>query len=404
MFEQALTTGRDGRHYWWIAPTYSQAKIAYSRMKRGLPPGFWRANDSELILRAPNGAVLDFKTAEKPDHLYGEDVWAVVMDEATRMREAAYTAVRSTITATRGPIRIIGNVKGSRNWAYRMAREAEAGEPDMHYAHITAADAVEAGVITAEEVEDARQHMAADAFRELYLAEPRDTLALIYGSFAPENVTDAAVYIPGGGPIWISYDWGFTDPTHINLFQLRDGALYGFDELVGTGTGERDWVRSVVRVITELPDYDGLSYGDWGQVWAGRASWPDPWPTPWPELAAGDPSAVQMRAEFKEHAILARTPKRVSHKVPSGQDALRALILAGGGRRFFLHPDRCPKTIDSMRNYRAQELEDGTFSDRPDPEAANHAYSHGCDGPRYLAWAERKRFGLSMMSEEQEAA
>ena len=43
-----------------------------------------------------------------------------------------------TLLATQGPIRVIGNVKGQRNWFYWLARWAEAGEPDMHHARLTA--------------------------------------------------------------------------------------------------------------------------------------------------------------------------------------------------------------------------------------------------------------------------
>jgi hypothetical protein len=31
------------------------------------------------------------------------------------MKEDAWTAIQSTLTATRGPVRIIGNVKGKKN-------------------------------------------------------------------------------------------------------------------------------------------------------------------------------------------------------------------------------------------------------------------------------------------------
>jgi hypothetical protein len=91
------------------------------------------------------------------------------------MREDAWIAARSTVTATRGPIRAIANVKGRRNWFYRLARKAELGERDnMIYAKITAKDAVEAGVLEAEEIEDARAVMSEAAWRELYYCEPSE--------------------------------------------------------------------------------------------------------------------------------------------------------------------------------------------------------------------------------------
>jgi phage FluMu gp28-like protein len=167
--------GKAGRNYWWGAPIYPQAKIAFRRLKRGLTHrDVAHASESELTLTLANGAVIWFKGADNPDSLYGEDVYAAVLDEATRMREEAWHAVRSTLTATRGPIRIIGNVKGRKNWAYRLARRAEAGVPDWHYSKITAHDAVEAGVLDAEEIADAQATLPENVFKELYLAERSD--------------------------------------------------------------------------------------------------------------------------------------------------------------------------------------------------------------------------------------
>ena len=45
LFEQAIQ-GREGDNYWWVAPVYAQAKIAFRRMKRGLPPGMFVANNT----------------------------------------------------------------------------------------------------------------------------------------------------------------------------------------------------------------------------------------------------------------------------------------------------------------------------------------------------------------------
>lgn len=171
--EQAMQ-GKAGRNYWWVAPIFPQAKIAFRRLKRALPQEVYTANESELTVTLGNGAVIWFKSGENPDSLYGEDVWAAVVDEATRVKEEAWHALRSTLTATNGPVRIIGNVKGRKNWAYAMARRAESGEAGMHYAKITAHDAIQAGVLKPEEIEDAKRHLPESVFRELYLAEPSD--------------------------------------------------------------------------------------------------------------------------------------------------------------------------------------------------------------------------------------
>lgn len=174
LFEQAAINGKPGRNYWWVAPTLPVAKIAYRRMKRAIPRHLYKANDTETTITLINGAVLWFKGADRPDLLYGEDVHAAVIDEATRCKPEAFEAVRSTLTATKGPVRIIGNVRGRGNWAYRLARKAEGGAKNMAYFKLTALDAISAGIFDHDELEDAKGVISEDTFRELYFAEAAD--------------------------------------------------------------------------------------------------------------------------------------------------------------------------------------------------------------------------------------
>lgn len=171
--EQALQ-GQSGYNYWWVAPVSDQARIAFRRTMRALPSELYTANLTDKTITLFNGAVLWFKSGDKPNSLYGEDVYAAVIDEASRMKEDAYIAIRSTLTYTRGKVRIIGNVRGRKNWFFKLARRAEHGDDEMAYHKIVAADAVAAGVLDGKEIEDARTQMPEQSWRELYLAEPSD--------------------------------------------------------------------------------------------------------------------------------------------------------------------------------------------------------------------------------------
>jgi hypothetical protein len=176
LVEQAVMTGKENRNYWWVAPVYAQAEIAYRRTKRALRLAKFlaKSNDGDLKLLVINGATLWFKSGEKPDNLYGEDVYAAVIDEASRLRPESFHAIRSTLTFTGGPVRCIGNVKGRKNWFYELCRKAEHGEPGYSYHKMTAYDAVAGGVFPLSEIEDARRALPEHVFRELYLAEPSD--------------------------------------------------------------------------------------------------------------------------------------------------------------------------------------------------------------------------------------
>lgn len=163
----------------WVAPGYAQAKVMFDRMSRFLAQGdparsCWLSNASDLFIKLPNGAKVWFKGGDNADAIYGSDYSWAVIDEASRCREDTYHAVESTLTATGGNLRVIGNVKGRGNWAWKLGALARSGEPGMEYHKLTALDAVEAGVIRADIVEGARRRLPEHVFRMLYLAEPAD--------------------------------------------------------------------------------------------------------------------------------------------------------------------------------------------------------------------------------------
>ncbi len=254
--EQAMR-GKAGQNYWWIAPIFAQTKIAFRRLKRALPHDVYRANESELTLTMPNGAVMWFKGAENPDSLYGEDVFAAVVDEASRVREESWHALRSTLTATRGPVRIIGNVKGRKNWFYQMARRAESGDANMHYARITWRDAVAAGIFPSEEIDDARAQLPENVFRELYDAEASDDEGNPFGIAAIRACV--APLSPEAPVIW-AWDLGRAVDWTVGVAIDGAGCMCRFERF------QKPWPETI-NIITEITAgvptiVDGTGLGD----------------------------------------------------------------------------------------------------------------------------------------------
>jgi len=235
--------GLRGQAYWWVSPVYPQAKIAYRRLKRGLDDTLYTANESELTITLVNGAIISFRSAEKPDNLYGEDVYAAVLDEATRMREEAWHAVRSTLTATRGPVRIIGNVKGRRNWAYALARRAEGGEPGWTYAKLTASDAIDAGIVDSEEVAQAQRQLPENVFRELYFAETSDDGG---NPFGQEAIRACIGDVSGEPPVVYRVDLAKSVDWTVVIGLDATGAVCRFDRY------QWPWEETVKRLAQEI--------------------------------------------------------------------------------------------------------------------------------------------------------
>jgi hypothetical protein len=252
-----------GHSYWWVAPVYQQSRIAFDRMKAWLRQAdphkrVWKSHDTEMWVELASGSRIWFKSGDDPDNLYGEDVYGAVLDEATRMREESWHAVRSTLTATRAPVRIIGNVRGRRNWVHRLAQRAQQ-EPagDIGYHRLTAWDAVEGGVIRREEVEAAQRDLPASVFRELYLAEPSDDGGNPFGIEAiakcvrPDTEGAVAVW---GVDLAKSQDWTVACGLDIN------GSVVALDRWQGQWA---DTKRRLTGMIGETPALiDSTGVGD----------------------------------------------------------------------------------------------------------------------------------------------
>jgi len=164
-----------GFNHWWVAPVYSQAKIAFNRLRAKLgKTGVYKINESSMTITCPNGAIMHFKSADNPDNLFGEDVYSVVFDEAPRAKVEAFYALRSTITATGGLMKLIGNFGGVANWMHQLKEKAKT-DPQYAYFKITAWDAVREGILPEEEILQAQRDLPKRVFNQLYLAEEMET-------------------------------------------------------------------------------------------------------------------------------------------------------------------------------------------------------------------------------------
>ncbi len=235
---QVMSGPPDAEH-WWVAPVYEQAMMAY-RLAWSLlrhQQGFKQALAEKAIL-CPGGRRWSFRSADKPDNLFGSAVTSAVLDEASRMKDDAVDAIFSTTTRTRGPMRLIGNVRGRANRHYQWSRKGEAGEEGFAYHRITADDAVEAGVFDLEDVEMARRSMPDAIFRELYYCEPSDDGGNPFGIEAIRACAELNGGKATGKPVAV---WG------LDIARKRDWAvLIGLDH---------------ARQVAAFHRWHGLSFG-----------------------------------------------------------------------------------------------------------------------------------------------
>lgn len=233
-----IMSGAPDAEHWWVAPVYEQANMAFRlawSLLRNQPD--FKQMLAERAIVGPDNRRWSFRSADKPDNLYGSAVSSVVLDEASRIKNEAVDAVYSTTTRTRGPMRLIGNVRGRANRHYQWSRRGESGEADFGYHRITADDAVAAGIFDASDLDLARRSLPHAVFRELYYCEPADDGANPIGIDAIRAACEISNGKVSGLPVQI---WG------LDIARKRDFAV-----LIGLDAN---------RHVAALHRWHGLSY------------------------------------------------------------------------------------------------------------------------------------------------
>lgn len=216
-----------GFNFWWVAPVYQQAEIAFKRYKSKLiDKGVYKFYEKpRLEIICPNGAVIKFLSADNPDNLYGEDVHAAVFDEAPRAKYDSWVALRTTLTATNAPAKLIGNFKGISNWMHQLKEESKDKNSNYEYFKITAYQAVEEGVLKLEEIEQAKKDLTPSQFKMLYLAEAsEDEDSLIDYDAINELFTNPP--LPTKGQKYITADIALDGSDKFVLYLWKDYDLF----------------------------------------------------------------------------------------------------------------------------------------------------------------------------------
>lgn len=263
LFEEALKC-KANQSVWWVAPTFGQAKIAYDRMKVQISDrNFYKSNETDLLITLVTGAKIQFKTGEKPDNLYGDDVYAAVFDEFTRAREAAWFALRTTLTSTGGKCKFIGNVKGRKNWGYIMCQKAKQGEDQNYeYFKITAYDAADSGMLTKDgrpfidEINDAKKDLPENVFKELYLAEASEDGS---NPFGLTHISRCVYPISRQQPVCFGVDLAKSGDWTVITGLDKFGEVCYFDRF------QRDWKQTKEAIISLPPGkicIDSTGVGD----------------------------------------------------------------------------------------------------------------------------------------------
>ncbi len=155
----------DGGTVWWVAPTYGVAAKIWRDLKRACRGGWITKNETERRIELPGGGCVEVHSADAPDHLRGEGLDGVVLDEAAFIPPDLWKNVlRPALSDKQGWALFLSTPNG-KNWFYELVRDA--AEPWQAWRLPTAQNPL----IPASELLEAKRQLGPRAFAQEYEAQ-----------------------------------------------------------------------------------------------------------------------------------------------------------------------------------------------------------------------------------------
>lgn len=244
LFELFQRAARErNKVFWYIAPTYKQAKqIAWFELKWLIPKELIeRRVETDLLIELKSGSTIQLIGADNEDALRGPHLDGVIFDEAAYIKEHVWPAIiRGQLLGAKGQksgfaFFISSPNKTGRNWFTTFHDDAKkrelSGDPDWAAFYFTIHDNP---TLNPEEVQKMKDETPEDTWNLEYLAIESAYAGVLYSEFSSDKNL--------GEPDWNStnlhhfrgIDWGIDHPT-VCLWATLDYStktLYITDEFV----------------------------------------------------------------------------------------------------------------------------------------------------------------------------
>lgn len=341
LIRQCLTEPRPSPQCHYVGPTYAQTKrIAWKYLKEFSDPiPGCEPNESELIMRYPNGGTIQLLGAEKFDSHRGIYSDFAVFDEPALHPPAVFGEVfRPALADREGGALWIGTPAGRQNEFYRRYQDGkrlEGWASDMK--KIT-----DTGALPIKELKAMRQEMSEMEWRQEMLC---DFTAGVRGSYYQAELdwlekNDRLTDVPHdpAHKVITSWDLGLDDQTVIHYWQQvgREHRMIDVDVFRNTG------LEVIARHVLSQP-YTYESH--WGPH----------------DIFVHEYSTNQRRVDFAADLGLDFEPNPTNISIEDGINATRV-----GLKKTVIDRTRCFDSIEALRIYRAEYDERrGVFRGKP---------------------------------------
>ncbi len=353
--------------YWFISPTFDQARQQYRRLIGMLMPCLevmLKKNQTELRVKFINQSEIVFKSGEVGENLRGATLHGVVIDEMRDQPADLWPMlIRPMLTTTKGWASFVSTPSGF-DYFYDLAEKAKT-DPDWSFIQ---SPSTCNPLFTQEEFDAAKKEMSEAIFAQEILAEFRDLHSgSAYINFSDQNLRTESPFtrIQGKGelynpylPLVIALDFNLS-PAIALIGQERAGDFYWHDEIWVERSHTQEIALELVRRIKThklLGDGEVILVGDA----TGKAG----------QRAAMGRSDYSIIEEILTNAGI-KWVNRTPDSNPEVRDRVNVvnskLKSADGVPHVFVHPERCKMLKKDLQRVSWKQGLSGVLDQKSDP-------------------------------------
>ncbi len=238
---------------WIVAPTFPLSQEDYRVLKEILPNELVKEElKAERRIVLINGSEIEFKSADSEKSLRGAGLNWCVLDEAARISEDSWNALRPSLSDKQGRGIFISTPKGKK-WFYRMylkgVKKVE-GYESWHFPSNTNP------YFPQEEWEEAKRNYPADWFSQEYEANFLDDMASVFRNVR-ECIRGEFEEPDEGKSYYCGVDVAkYYDYTVITIMDSNKHVVY-FDRF-----SRISWELQKVKIVEAIKKYDAVTYID----------------------------------------------------------------------------------------------------------------------------------------------
>jgi hypothetical protein len=241
-------------------PTYKDLSEIWNELKYTFLEVTLRKDEQLKQIRLIGGGVIDFWSMEDPDSGRGRKYHRVVLDEfakAKKNKQAWEQTIRATLTDYKGDAWILSTPKGKANYFYQLQLEHKEANDWIFWKFRT----VDNPYIDPLEVEDAKQSLPPDVFRQEYEAEDVDSndKPFMYEWNEQRHVRTIPYEINPHLDLWFSFDFNVNPMTCVVAQRPTLKNLIIFDEIRLENSNTEEMCR---HLLAKYPGYRYMVTGD----------------------------------------------------------------------------------------------------------------------------------------------